>query len=282
MNIFKSGPVTLMFLLVINSTPSVYAGDSQPENTRAESGNRIFTVNPRKPFSEDEKKFFLSIGGWYSYNSGNTSTLNSNASASLEYRDGITEVHSSYKVFYKNARNSDTGNRETTEKKMTGIFKVDHYLTSRFEIFAFARFDNDKLSRLSFRNNSGAGIKFIIFNSDYLLTDLSGAPIFQYEKFEDTDPSNEARGSFRFRVKIFPFKPVKISTSAFYIPKFRDFENYRASVNTSLEIDIAELKWTKENSISMQVGYKREYNSRALSGTEKTDQIIFSRLIFKI
>jgi hypothetical protein len=64
--------------------------------------------------------------------------------------------------------------------------------------------DYNRITLLKHRNGTGAGAKIFFIRNNFLLIDLSGAPILQYEKYEEQTPEKNWRWSVRGRIEIFP------------------------------------------------------------------------------
>lgn len=241
--------IKLSFVLIalITAIP-LYSAD----HYEAESGfklRHIFAYEHPVKKGADEKKWDFSLFGGYTEKSGNTETERLNYSAAYKYDDNITSFRLSYNGFY-----GKTGDVKDENKGM-GSFNFSYYMLWRFEFFAYSTAEYNEIIELTLRNNSGAGLKFIFIRNRYLLADLSSAPIFQYEKFEERDPEKDKRWSIRGRIELFPFdEDYMIRYFFYYIPAMDNSENYRT---------IHDLTASKKimGNIHFRAGYRKEYNT---------------------
>ena len=275
----KKATVTLiitgmLFLPVL--TGFAEDGDLKKDPANAGTGfmRSVTVLTDLEKKGPDAKKWFFSLGGWYERKTGNTDTMRTNGDLSLVYDDGITSFLASGKTFY------GENNGVENENNATGVLKYDRYVLPRVELFFFSQGDSDRMSRLNFRNNTGAGAKFVFFRNPFWTCDVSAAPVYQYEKYSGQDPNNDARGSFRFRIKSTPFQRVKLQAVYFYVPQLEDFSNYRTVLETFIEADITGNG--KARGLFLRLGYDRKYNNSALQGTKKLDDSLYAQILLKL
>jgi len=227
----------------------------------------ILSFVPGEKKGPDEKKWFFDLTGMYNRKKGNTDTLNENISTELIYDNNVTAFELGFSGFY----GESSGIRN--EKKGRGVIKLDHYIFPRIELFIFSQSEYNKPALLTYRNNSGGGAKFVFFKNYFWKVDLSGAPVYQYEDYEDYEDRNqthELRWSIRFRIKMTPLEWLKLNVTAFYIPEWNNYENYRTDFISSMTVYVAK-------HVSIKAGYIHGYNTDALPGTKKTDQTIYTQ-----
>lgn len=212
--------ITYALTALLTALP-LYAVDT----AEIESGfmlKQIFSYEHPVKKGEHEKKWNFSLFGGYTEKKGNTETERLSYSASYKYDDNITSFRISYNGFYGKTKGIKDENRGI------GTFNFSYYMLWRFEFFAYSTAEYNEIIELTHRNNSGAGLKFIFIRNRYLLADLSGAPIFQYEKFEERDAVKDKRWSIRGRVELYPFDDdYMIRYFFYYIPAMNERENYR-------------------------------------------------------
>ncbi len=294
--------VMVLFLALI-STAFIYAqepgADPQVTAERSEDAARqitevktgrkaacaFFSLDELKKKAADDKKIFFSLAAGLQSNMGNTDSFSVNGSTSFRYDNGYTSLILSYETFY------GENDSIVIEHRGLGIVNLDHFVHPRVEIFAFSSAEYNEMSGLSFRNNSGAGAKIVFFRNRYLLTDLSGAPIYQYEKYSSRAESHEARASLRFRLKITPLDWLLLQFTAFYIPTFYNGEDYRFNIDSFAQIRITSffipgIRETEtgcgKSGLYFIGGYRRDFNNDAPRGTEKTDHLVYLKVSLMI
>jgi len=224
----------------------------------------IFSFEPGTKKGPDEKKWFFDLAGMYNRKKGNTDTLNENISTELQYDNNVTAFELGFRGFY----GESSGVRN--EKNGRGVIKLDHYIFPRIELFIFSQSEYNKPALLTYRNTSGGGAKFVFFKNYFWKVDLSGAPVYQYEDYENRNYTNELRWSIRFRINTTPLEWLKLNLTAFYIPEWNNPENYRTDFISSMTVYVAK-------HVSIKAGYIHGYNTDALPGTRKTDQTIYTQ-----
>lgn len=231
--------------------------------------------------TKDDKKWFYRLGGKLENKDGNTKSLTSGGSTEIKYFDGVLTSKIGFSFTYKEDYDKITNEKFSSENKGNGNINFDYFIFKRFEIFIFSLHEYDRGSNLIYRNYTGGGPKLVLFNNDYLEMDISYAPTFKYEDYLERNIVNTIVHSFRYRIDIFLLKKLKYQFFCYYIPLY-DFSEYRFIFETSFNIDVIDLKWTKKSGVGLKIGYRREYNSGVPEGIKKTDSIIFSNVEFFI
>ena len=146
------------------------------------------------------------------------------------------------------------------------------------ELFLFSTAEYNEIIELEHRNNSGGGIKFLFIRNRYVLADLSAAPVYQYEKFEQNQAREEKRWSLRGRIELNPFNDeYMVRYYFYYIPEIGNSSNYRTIHDFSASKKIM-------GNVHFRGGYRREFNTYDKSILEqnpllkKTDEIIYMQL----
>jgi len=272
------------------------------------SVNEIFSVKPLKKKSNNEKKWHFTLGGWFQNQLGNTDKKRAIGSVSFQYNNGITQLKTSYEIFY----GESDGHED--ENNGQGIIKLDHFIFSRIELFMFSQAEHDNMSSIRFRSNTGAGVKFLFFKNRFWEFSTSGAALYQYEnffrykfKYEDLErnpfdiyedykagaPAYDIRASFRGRVKIKPVKRLLFMFTYYYIPKMRNFRDYRTKLNAFVQfglvefgcMDVTDLKkpWCSgKQGIFLKVGFIRSYNRNAQPGIDRIDDNLYAKVMLKL
>jgi hypothetical protein len=236
----------------------------------------VWTVEPLRVKGKDEKKWFFELSAGYGLKMGNTDTQDIDGSTSLEFNNGKTEFSVRSNIHY-----GETSG-EITENNFHGNIMYDYYLVKRWEFFFFSSFEYDFVGGITFRNNTGAGIKFVIFKNWFWRMDVSGAPVFQYELQENDRELIDPRLSFRYRVKIRPVEILTFNYVMFYIPNMLDFTDYRYSVDTYLQLRVTEFKSFPDTGLYINIGYKRKFDSDPPAGNEKGDNNFYVSLSVKL
>jgi len=235
-------------------------GQEMIDEPAEEPGIFSFQAKPQK--EPNEKKWFFDLAGMYKRKTGNTDTLDENISTELKYDNNVTAFEIMFNAFY----GESNGVRD--EKTGKGVIKLDHYIIPRVELFVFSQSEYNKPALLTYRNNSGAGAKFVFFQNPFWKVDLSGAPVYQYEDYENRDHIKEIRWSMRFRINLRPVDWLKLDMTAFYVPEWNNAENYRTDISGSVTIFVV-------SHVSIKAGYINQYNTNALPGTQKEDQTTY-------
>ncbi len=261
---FRRTIAVLIVLLALRQAPLAQeTGDGEQESPPRERG--LFSYEAPVQKEPEEKRWFLTLSGWYERKTGNTDTLKTNGQADIIFDDNISEFRLGGRIFY--GKNAGLVN----EHKATGVAKFDHYFLPRFEMFIFSQSDYNIPAKLSYRNNSGVGVKFSFFRNAFWKVDVSAAPVYQYEDYETRDTREEFRWSLRYRVYITPAQPVAASFTAYYIPRMAGWADYRSILDSSISISVTKF-------IALKAGFLRNYNRNALPGTKRLDDTAYAQV----
>jgi hypothetical protein len=225
----------------------------------------VFDCNSQVRKEADQKRWYYTFGGWYDNKTGNTELLRSNMQTELRFDDDIATFILSYMTFYTMINELEIENRGT------GIVKFDYYILTRLELFVYSQSEFSNPQLLKYRNNTGAGAKFVFFRNPFWKMDASLAPIFQYEKYRSRDGRMDPRWSLRYRVLMTPFKQLTCTFVLFYIPKINNLNAYRFNTDTSAAVMIL-------TNVSLKLGYMSQYNINALPGTKRLDETLYMQL----
>lgn len=254
----------VLFLLALRQAPAAQeTGDGEQETPP--SLQSVFSYEEPVRKEPDDKRWFLTLSGWYERKTGNTDTLKTNGQTDIVFDDNISEFRMGGRIFY--GENAGLVN----EHKATGVVKYDHYFLPHFEMFIFSQSDYNVPAKLSLRNNSGAGIKFAFFRNAFWKMDISGAPVYQYEDYKTRDTREEIRCSLRYRVVVTPIRSVVLSFASFYIPRMTDWSAYRSVLDSTLSVSLTKI-------IALKAGFLRNYNSNALPGTRRLDDTAYAQV----
>lgn len=261
----------LKFFILLAVIPALQGSlfSQDADNTADSMLQDIFTFVPPEKKAPDEKKWFFSSGGMYNNKTGNTETFTSNYNLSLKYDDSISAFVLSFGGFY------GEDHRDVYENKGKGIIKFDHYIIPRVELFIFSQSEYNKPALLYHRNNSGAGAKLLLFHNSLWKTDISAAPVYQYEKYETENATHNPRWSLRYRILITPAEAVQLSMTIFYIPYWNNTADYRRDFDGFVSVDIAP-------KLQFKAGYINEYNNKAPRGNRKTDTTTYVQIALKL
>jgi len=257
--------VVLMLLVPVSAMVAQDAGDAKGETPAKEQEKIIFSYDAPVIKRPGEKRWFFTIGGMYNRKVGNTDTMTANLGTDLIFDNNVSELELLYTTFYGETRG------KVIENKGAGSIKYDHYIFPRVEVFIFSRSEYSEAARLDFRNNSGLGAKYVIFKNYFWLMDISAAPVYQYEDYRDRNETYTYRWSFRYRLKITPYKDVTANYVSYYIPKVTDFEHYRLIIDAYLNVKIL-------TNLSLKLGYNHLFNKNALPGTKRYDDTSYVQI----
>ncbi len=241
--------LVISILLFLNSLLNAQTAETDEDKVKEFKFTDIFVFNAPVKKVDEEKKWYLNFSGGYTEKKGNTNSTNTSYGCFIKYDDNLTELKLNYSGSYGKY------NKKVSENKGTGTVNFDHFLFWRFEFFSYSMSDFNRITLLKHRNGTGAGAKFSFIRNNYLLLDLSGAPIFQYEKYEEQSAKKEWRWSVRGRAGIFPFSDdFSIRYVAFYIPAVKNKDNFRVIQDLYIYKKIS-------GALGIKAGYLREYNT---------------------
>ena len=243
---------------------------SHTERTgKAFSPGDLFAFVPPLQKGPDDKKWFFTFGGMYVRKTGNSDTVMANMKTELKYYDNITEVILQYENFYGRV------NDAVIEKKQSGTLRADHYFFQRMEVFLFTKSEKNEVTRLVHRNNSGAGLKFVLIRNPFIHTDISGAPIYQYELVKEQDRRQQWRWSLRYKLSVEPAAFLSAGYTFFYIPKVGDGSVYRYTHDAWLSLHV-------HDNLMLKVGYQFEYNANPPEGIGRRDGNTYAQALVRL
>lgn len=209
----------------------------------------IFTYEHPVKKGDDEKKWGLTLSVSGSRKKGNTDSLDTGYSAQVKYDDNITN----FRAGFTGAYGESAGKMD--ENRGTATLNLDHYLFWHVEFFSYTMSDYNRMTELRHRNDSGAGLKFVFIRNSYLLVDLSGAPVLQYEKHDELDKVVDWRWSVRGRIEFFPFDDdFVVRYYTYYIVKMENRDVYRTIHDVYLYKKIIGI-------LGVRAGFRREYDT---------------------
>lgn len=236
----------------------------------------IFKYDQPVVKGENEKKTGLKVAGSYTEKQGNTDSTYTTYSCSLKYDDNIAE----FKIYGFGSYGKLKG--VVNENKGSVTVNFDYYLFWRVEFFSYSTSDYDRITELEHRNGSGCGLKYSIIRNKYLRMDISGAPIYQYEKYRHEEPDDTWRWSLRGRFEIFPFsEDFYIKYVVFYIPEMGNSKNYRTTQDVSVFKKLV-------GALGVSAGYRREYNTYTREAfienpaLKKTDSMTYIQAVLSL
>jgi len=265
----------IIFIFIALSIPLYSLEEPAPEGKKFSLFD-IFSYEHPVEKGENEKKWSFNAGGGYLKLQGNIESMDCTYSTALKFNNNITTLKLSWLGFYGETNDKRDENRWYAQ----GNF--DHYLVSRLEFFSFTMSDYNEILGLHHRNDSGAGLKLIFIRNKYLLVDLSGAPVYQYEKFKDREKEDEWRWSVRWRGEIAPFRDdISLRYYGYYIPVFGETDNYRLIQDVYLYFKLS-------GYLGLRAGYRRDFNTytpellEAMPALKKTDETTYIQLTISI
>lgn len=205
----------------------------------------------------------------YTRKTGNTRSVNANGETALVYDDNIANFEITYRTFYARVK------EDTVENKGTGSVRFDYFIFPRMEIFIFSQSEYNRVTGLTYRYNDGGGIKLVLFRNGFWKADLSGAPLYQMEKYRENDLKTGERWSFRARVNIMPVKWVLIHYTWFHIPRMFDPHTFRTTHDAYLKISMGK-------NLSLKTGYLYQYDNDVLPGVKKKDDNLYGQVSMEL
>jgi len=239
--------ILILPFLPVFSSPA-FADTSKNEANPFKLTDLIHYEKPEQK-GADDKKWFLNLSGGYFRREGNTESFNYSYSGFIKYDDDHIVIKLNCSNYYGELAGFIYENRGTA------TINFDYFLFWRIEFFSYSMSDYDKITKLEHRNGTGAGLKFYLIRNNYLLTDLSGAPIYQYEKYEFKEADEDLKWSIRGRIELFPFdNDFSVRYYAYYIPSIKNRSNYRTIQDVSIYKKIA-------SPLGIRAGYRRDFNT---------------------
>lgn len=196
------------------------------------------------------------------YQSGNTNKI---------YISGKGEIKNSGK-FIETILASYLGYGESNNKKDNNDFyatlTADLFYKNRWSPFLLQFVEFNYSSGIDFRNQTGAGLKYIIIDSEEHKTSLSAACIYDYTNLT-SKPGNSkketSRLSVRFKTKQILFSGKLIfSFVSFYQPSFVNFANAIFRCESILEIPVTK-------SIFVNAAYRYTDDDIVSAGRKRSD-----------
>ena len=264
----------LSILFIFTLAGTVLTQETPPLQQEDPWYQKIFSVRPLAEKKPDEKKWFLTLGGWYEQKTGNSETSRSRGTLDYTYNSGISSVSLASRIFYgKSAGIENENNAKATTR-------IDHYVHPRTEIFLIAINEYDRMAGIEYRTNNGGGAKFVFMHNDLLRSDVSLAPLFQYEKYLNNGDTMESRLSFRYRFTLNVWR-LTGTFVYFYIPRTTEWKDYRTELVSSLGIKLADLGLTQKNTLNLRADYIRKFNSRPPEGIKRFDDSLTLQIILE-
>lgn len=245
--ILKKTAAAALLMMIFFPGSAYSAEDKQPEESFRITD--IFKYNHPVLKAENEKKWNFNLSGSYTQKKGNTETMRTSYAGTIQYDDNIT----SFKFTGQGSYGKTSGIKD--EDRGSASLNYDRYLLWHFELFTYTISDYNDITGLVHRNNSGAGLKYVFIHNSYLLLDLSGAPVLQYENYEQVDTLVDWRWSVRGRLEVFPGdESFTFKCHSYYVQKMDDMKNYRTIQDLSVYKKLVGI-------VGVRAGYKREFDT---------------------
>ncbi len=270
--------ILLILCWLVSAAAEESAGERPPGVAVPEGQGFLSTVLSLEKLKEktpEEKRWFFTLGAWYEKKLGNTDMMRVNGSALVEFNNGVSEFIISWLQFYSEK------NGDRFEENGTGIIKFDHYLISMLEIFLFSQLDYNIITGLRLRSTSGAGLKFVFFRNRYWTTDVSAAPVFEYERYTPDPTYRRFRASFRYRLKIRIMERLSLNGTVFYVPLLDNFRKYRFNIDAEAVLNVT-AHADREGGVMLKGGYRRQYSTFVLPKKKKLDEFYYAQVQLKL
>lgn len=225
--------------------------------------------------SERRLRFETELGASLFF--GNTEQVTFTNRSEISRADSVAEVSVGWDITYGEATNEE-GETFVNRRSWTAGATVDLRPHSRVSPFLFGTLEYSLQKRIDQRFSGGAGAKFTFVRSDVSLLDVSAAALG-----ERTVPRNEsvadteiiARWSVRSRARrSFDSDRLALSTEIFYVPAFRNLNNFTLRSTSSVSFALS-------NVVSLKVSFVDAYDSGARDRGARTNndgQLLFSIL----
>lgn len=147
-------------------------------------------------------------------------------------------------VSYGKTKQTDSAGLEkkiVSENKGKSSLNIDFYLLDWLKIFGFTTHEYNHVLQLTYRQNSGAGLKFVFFRNPYLVFDTSFAPIYQYEYYQPQNKPEIRETTIRIsnRVRLnFKLKGIVLENQLYYIAFYKEWEKYRIEIENIVKLPV--------------------------------------------
>lgn len=158
-------------------------------------------------------------------------------------------------------------------------YRYIHQLTKTMDWEAFSQLETNEFTRLSYRGLIGTGVRFSFANSEAHKAFSGVGGFYSREETEFTSGLTDdgveefSRANFYLLSK-YKVKPtVSLSNVLYYQPRFSDFSDYRALLETKFDFKI-----NKE--LSFRLSLNIEHDSQPSQSVEETDISYMTGILF--
>ncbi len=227
-------------------------------------------VNTLRRWSDAEPGWDGDVEARFAIASGNTDYLEFAGGASLQL---VSERHR-VRGFTNAAVRRASG--EKVAESLLVHLRHNYRLTPALSTLIFLQHSSDPFRRIESRTLAGAGTRIDIVREEVWEGSIGVSAMFEGETFTDDptgDRENEFRGSYFVSAVGNVTETLRLDLSAFYQPRFADWEDDRLFIASSIRVDVV-----GELDLVVRFDFQRE--SRPPAGVEPTDLRLSTGLVF--
>lgn len=146
--------------------------------------------------------------------------------------DGFLNFNLSFKYF--------KDEKKTTSNNGFFLINYNPAINKIWSMWLFERISYDRIQRINAENHVGAGVKYIIKDTEKVSFDESLGFLYDVVEYEGGENKNKIRISNRLRFKLIPFDKLEISLNIFYQPDISNFKDYIITSNFYISYLISE------------------------------------------
>ena len=178
-------------------------------------------------------------------------------------------------VGHKYGKNNNT----VSTNKSFVHFRHIHKITTSYDWEIFTQIEQNKFTRLIYRDLIGAGLRHNAFNSDKHQAFFGAGAYYTKEKIEQTpgltDDGTDTyfRANFYFLSKYKITPDISLTNAIYYQPRLNRFSDYRALVQSKFDFKM-------NDNLKLRLSIDIEHDNEPSQTIEKTDVSYLTGLVF--
>jgi hypothetical protein len=183
-----------------------------------------------------------------------------------KYYTDFTAEYLLYEYYVPSSEYEDEYEREMISD-YSAVLDCGLEIRDYIKTFVLASYESRESYDLELRFNSGVGLKFVFSNNDFLFLQLSVMPLWNIEKYKDSEINRSMRLSFGYN-DTWHFVPdvFSISASFYYKPFYDNWKAYILEYKQNLIFEI-----TDTVSLWLVYTWNIERKPNVIGDTEKYD-----------
>ena len=225
-------------------------------------------------FDNKEDKFSADIDLTISGSSGNSTTSKAALNTQLNWID-----ESSINLVILGYQYGESNNVRSVNKSFIH-YRYIYKLNNSVGWELFGQLETNEFTRLSYRGLLGSGIRYSVANSEKHRAFLGAGGFYSKEEIEFTPGLTDdgveeiTRANFYFLSKYKITPVISFSNVIYYQPRFNRLSDYRALLETKLDIKI-------HKDLSFRLSLDVEHDSEPSQTIKSTDISYMTGLVFK-